>query len=372
VSDPATDRMRARGGVPAWQHIGLGVLAEYVPAALIDEVLTQTGAASRRVRLLPARVVVLFVLALTLFGGYGYRSVWRQLAGTVTGLAAAAPTSSALTQARQRLGPKPLAAVFARVRGVQTGPDTPGAFRFGLRLVAWDAIMLDVPDTEDNATAFRRSRNGHATGGFPQVRLLALIEVESHAVIDAAFGSESEQVLARRVLGSLQPGMLLLADRNFPSHELWRQAAGSGAHLLWRIKASRHLPRVATFTDGSWLAVLCAPGSRGRAGIWVRVIDYRRAHHRPARPHPYRSVPADHHADQPDPRPRARAGRLLPRALGVRNRVPGAEGRPTRTPPRAALTPPGRRDPGNLRLPDHLSGRTRSDDPRRRKRRPRP
>jgi Insertion element 4 transposase N-terminal/Transposase DDE domain len=274
VSDPATDRMRARGGVPAWQHIGLGVLAEYVPAALIDEVLTQTGAASRRVRLLPARVVVLFVLALTLFSGYGYRSVWRQLAGTVAGVGAA-PTSSALTQARQRLGPKPLAALFARVRGVQAGPDTPGAFRFGLRLVAWDATMLDVPDTEDNATAFRRSRNGHASGGFPQVRLLALIEVESHAVIDAAFGSESEQVLARRVLGSLQPGMLLLADRNFPSHELWRQAAGSGAHLLWRIKASWHLPRVATFTDGSWLAVLCAPGSRGRAGIWVRVIDYR-------------------------------------------------------------------------------------------------
>jgi hypothetical protein len=167
-----------------------------------------------------------------------------------------------------------LAALFARVRGVQAGADTPGAFRFGLRLVSWDATMLDVPDTKNNGAAFRRCRNGHASGGFPQVRLLALIEVGSHAVIDAAFGCDSEQVLARRVLGSLQPGMLLLADRNFPSYQLWRQVAATGAHLLWRVKASWRLPRVATFTDGSWLAVLPAPGSRGRGGIWVRVVDY--------------------------------------------------------------------------------------------------
>jgi hypothetical protein len=266
--------MRSRGGVSAWQRVGLGVLTEYVPAALIDEVLAQTGGVSRRVRLLPARVVVLFVLALTLFSGYGYRSVWRQLAGGMAGPATRTPTSSALTQARQRLGPGPLAALFARVRGVQAGEQTPGAFRFGLRLVAWDATMLDVPDSVDNAAAFRRSRNGHAAGGFPQARLLTLIEVGSHAVIDAAFGRDSEQVLARQVLGSLQPGMLLLADRNFPSYQLWRQVAETGAQLLWRVKASWHLPRVGTFTDGSWLAVLPAPGSRGRVGIWVRVIDY--------------------------------------------------------------------------------------------------
>jgi hypothetical protein len=266
--------MRARGDVPAWQRVGLGILAEYVPAALIDEVLAQTVTGPRRVRLLPARVVVLFVLALTLWSGYGYRSVWRQLASGVPVLAVRAPTSSALTQARQRLGPEPLAELFARVRGVRAGAGMPGAFRFGLRLVSWDATMLDVPDSKDNASAFIRPRNQKAGGGFPQVRLLALIEVGSHAVINAAFGSQSEQVLARRVLASLRPGMLLLADRNFPSYQLWRQVAATGAQLLWRVKASWRLPRVATFTDGSWLAVLPAPGRRGRAGIWVRVIDY--------------------------------------------------------------------------------------------------
>lgn len=107
-----------------------------------------------------------------------------------------------------------------------------------------------------------------------KVRLLQLIECGTHAVIDAAFGAVSEQVLARRILGSLGAGMLLLGDRNFPSYQLWRQAAATGAHLRWRVKASTLLPRIGTLTDGSWLAVLPRPGTRGRLGIWVRVVEY--------------------------------------------------------------------------------------------------
>ena|SRR6266545_2889220 len=68
--------------------------------------------------------------------------------------------------------------------------------------------------------------------------------------------------------------MLLLADRNFPSWRLWSEAAATGAHLLWRAKTNLHLPRIATFTDGSWLAVLPKPRSGRRVGTWVRVIEY--------------------------------------------------------------------------------------------------
>lgn len=153
-----------------------------------------------------------------------------------------------MTKARRRVGAAPLAALFARVRGAQAAGSLPGAFRFGLRLVAWDATMLDVPDSPDNNAAFPRPRNGRTGGGFPQVRLLTLIEVGTHAVIDAAFGPDSEQVLAGRVLPALGPGMLLLADRNFPGWRMWRQATATGAHLLWRVKTramtARHEPSV--------------------------------------------------------------------------------------------------------------------------------
>jgi hypothetical protein len=255
------------------RRIGLGVLAEYIPTALIDEVLVDTGRQQQRVRRLPARVTVLFILALTLFSGQGYRSVWRELAhdSADTGVT---PSSSGLAQARRRIGLAPLAALFARLRGVQAAPGMTGAFMAGLRLVSWDATMLDVADSAANTAAFITSRNRRGVGAFAKVRLMTLIEVGTHAVIDAVFGAESEQVLAGRLLSALKPGMLLLGDRNFPSWKLWRQTAATGAHLLWRAKAGLLLPRVGVFADGSWLAVLPKPGTRRRAGHWVRVIEY--------------------------------------------------------------------------------------------------
>jgi hypothetical protein len=257
------------------RQIGLGVLTEYVPAKLIDEVLADTGRLERRVRRLPARVTVLFILALTLLSGQGYRGVWRELAhnsGADAGVTP--PSSSALAQARRRIGLAPLAALFARLRGVQAAPGMAGAFLAGLRLVSWDATMLDVADSEANTAAFITSRNRRGVGAFAKVRLMTLIEVGTHAVIDAVFGAESEQVLAGRLLTALKPGMLLLGDRNFPSWKLWGQSAATGAHLLWRAKAGLLLPRVGVFADGSWLAVLPKPGTGRRAGHWVRVIEY--------------------------------------------------------------------------------------------------
>jgi hypothetical protein len=273
VSHDATTRAATDAGVPVWQRMGLGVLAAWIPADLVDQVLADTGRVQRRRRRLPARAVVWFVLALTLFHGQGYRSVWRELAHSEAE-DASTPSTPGLSQARRRVGPAPLGALFARLRGPQAAPGAAGAFLGALRLVSWDATMLDVPDSPANQASFIASRNTRGRGAYPKVRLLQLIECGSHAVIDAAFGAVSEQVLARQVLGSLGAGMLLLGDRNFPSYQLWRQAVATGAQLLWRVKASTLLPRVGTFTDGSYLAVLPRPGTGGRLGIWVRVIEY--------------------------------------------------------------------------------------------------
>lgn len=97
-------------------RVRLGVLTEYVGPDLVDEVVAAAGATQRRVRRLPAGLVVYFVLALCLFSGAdslappGYRSV---LASLVRHLphgsdGYALPVSSALTKARQRLGVAPL------------------------------------------------------------------------------------------------------------------------------------------------------------------------------------------------------------------------------------------------------------------------
>jgi hypothetical protein len=266
---PAAGLARAPGVTAG--AVGLGVLTGEISPELVDQVVELAGRRERRRRLLPARTVVYFVLGLCLFSGAdsmgppGYRSVMRWLTNGLRHLdGAALPTSSALTRARQRLGTRPFELLFGLRRGPLAAPGTPGAFAFGLRLVAWDGTGLDAADTPANAEAF-----GVTQGGNPQLRLLALTECGTHAIIDAAFdGVEraSEHKLARRLLPSLQPGMLLLADRNFPGHELWGLAAGTGADLAWRIKKNLVFPPAQVLPDGSFLSIMPTPAENIRLG----------------------------------------------------------------------------------------------------------
>ena len=277
----------------------LGVLTEQISPSLIDEVVAETGRVQRRCRLLPARAVMYFVLGLCLFSGAesagppGYRSVLRSLTnGLRHGCDVHLPTSAALTRARQRLGAEPLQALFGRIRGPLARAGVPGAFAFGLRIVAWDGTGIDTADTDANAEAF--GRDGAA--GRPQLRLLALVECGTHALLDAVFDGcarASEQALARRVLDRLRPGMLLLADRNFPGHELWGLARATGADLAWRIKKNQVFVPLHRLPDGSFLSVLSTPADNLRytralarargagrplpgppAGHPVRIIEY--------------------------------------------------------------------------------------------------
>ena len=269
---------------------GLGVLTGEIGPQLVDEAVDLAGCREKRVRLLPARVVVYFVLGLCLFSGAdsmgppGYRSVMRSLTHGVRHLAGLpVPSRSALCKARRRLGSKPFELLFDLLRGPVAAAGAAGVFAFGLRVVAWDGTGIDVPGTAENAGEF-----GGPAGGGPQLRLLALIECGTHALIDAAFDGfarASEQVLARRLLHALRPGMLLLAGRAFPGYQLWGLAAATGAHLAWRVRSSAVLTPVQYLPDGSFLAVLPTPHdarqgwklrARGRpqAGHRVRVIEY--------------------------------------------------------------------------------------------------
>jgi Insertion element 4 transposase N-terminal len=57
----------------------LGELTQIVPFEMADAVLAGCGAAQRRLRKLPARVVVYLLLAAALFEECGYLAVWSRL-----------------------------------------------------------------------------------------------------------------------------------------------------------------------------------------------------------------------------------------------------------------------------------------------------
>jgi hypothetical protein len=253
------------------ERIGLGVLTRLVYRDLVDEVLAETGRTERRRRLLPARVVVYFVLAMTLFFDDAYEEVMRKLVDGLRFLRSwdddwQVPTSSALCQARARLGAKPLQELYARVARPLAGPGTHGAWLAGLRVMAIDGVQLDVPDTADNEDEFGRGVSLGLDAPYPKVKVLGLGECGTHAVIDAHLGGVlvDERELARPLLNSLEPDMLLLADRGFYSRTFWDEAAATGAQLLWRVQSVLKLYVVTELADGSYLSVLLSDIERQR------------------------------------------------------------------------------------------------------------
>ena len=264
--------MSAQSAMPPCLVPGLGVLTGVITPELVDEVVDRAGCRERRWRLLPARVVVYLVLGMCLLSGEdslgppGYRSVMRSLSHGVRHVAGlAVPSASALCQARARLGSMVFELLWERLAGPLAARGEPGCFALGLRAVAWDATSVALASSAANAARVGRHRNQHGESGPPLFRLLALIECGTHAVIDAvfdAFAVVPEHALARGVLASLRPGMLLLADRNFPGHQLWSLAAATGAQLCWRVPGTLSLDVAQRLADGSWISVLHDPGAR--------------------------------------------------------------------------------------------------------------
>ena len=68
-------------------------------------------------------------------------------------------------------------AVFHRVAGPIAEPQScPAAFWHQLRLEAFDGTTFEVADTEENDAAFERPAGSCGPGGYPQVRVVALVE----------------------------------------------------------------------------------------------------------------------------------------------------------------------------------------------------
>jgi hypothetical protein len=245
----------------------LGELTQQVPFEMVDAVLEETCRVQRRVRDLPARVVVYLLLAGCLFAELGYCQVWGKLTAGLAGLPVAVPAGSAMTQARRRLGPGPLRALFFLLRG-----PCPADLRWrGLLVCAVDGTIMTVADSAANLAVYAKQKGG-ATGGssYPQLRLLALVACGTRTVIDAVFGpcSSGETSYAADLIGSLHAGMLLLADRNFGSGPLARDIAAAEADFLIRVRTGTSAPKLPVLRrlpDGSWLSRF--------GGVPVRVID---------------------------------------------------------------------------------------------------
>jgi len=247
----------------------LGELTQYLPFELVDDVLEQTRTVQHRLRDLPTRVGVYFLLALGMFPRLGYARVWDKLTAGLTGLAVPRPSEKALRDLRRRLGPAPLRALFEVVAGPLAQPHTPGVRFGGLRTVAFDGCnSLKAPDTDRNRSWLGRIRYRMGFAGYPTLRLMTLVETGTRGMLGAVIGSagdRDEPTLARRLLPLLGPGMLVLLDRAFDANAFLAEVAGTGARLLARSKSTRNPPVLAHLPDGSYLSYL--------DGLPVRIVE---------------------------------------------------------------------------------------------------
>jgi len=167
----------------------LGELTQYLPFELVDDILEQTRTVQRRLRDLPSRVGVYFVLALGMFPRLGYARVWDKLTAGLAGLPVPHPSEKALRDLRRRLGPAPLKALFEVVAGPLAQPRTPGMRFGGLRTVAFDGLnSLKVPDTGRNRSWIGKIRYRQGFAGYPTLRLMALAETGTRALLGATVG----------------------------------------------------------------------------------------------------------------------------------------------------------------------------------------
>jgi hypothetical protein len=168
-------------------------------------------------------------------------------------------------QARRRLGPVPLRALFDLLRGPAPVAAAGGVRVGGLLVCAIDGTTSALP-TPGHLAAFCKQPGHHGGSGYPRLRLVALVACGTRSLIDVVYGptSTGETTMCERLTASRHAGMLVLCDRNLTTNTLTRRIAATDAHLLGRCKANRNLPVLGRLPDGSYLSVM--------GGVTVGVI----------------------------------------------------------------------------------------------------
>ena len=257
-------------------------------------------------------------------------------------------SKGALCQARYRLGARPLVELFRRVCKPLATPSTPQAFLFGLRLMALDATVMDVPDTPENVRAFGKRRTPRGESAWPQIRLVAISECSTHAVVEAGVWPHDfdERAAGTRLLRGVGEGVLLLWDRGFHSFEMVKAALARGAHLLGRLPATVKPLQTRTLTDGTKLVVLRRRRPPDEEELRTRGAHLSYGAHDPLHPggsrppRPSDRTSPDHLAAGPGSRPRS--GRSSsPTTPAGSSSSPSMRSRPTSARPKSPCAPRG-------------------------------
>lgn len=206
-------------------------LGEHLPVEWIEAALSACGKASVRKRRLPAEQVVWLVIALALYRRLPVKEIVDSLDLAMPELHDRCITTSATTQARQRLGAEPLRWLFetTAMRWIEQDEER---FRFhGLSMLAMDGTTLRLAESEANRRHFgAQNYPNNKVASYPQARGVTLIMLATQLIRDARFGpyKTSEMTFAHELLASVPANSLTILDRGFFSAEFLCNLVSNG------------------------------------------------------------------------------------------------------------------------------------------------
>jgi hypothetical protein len=230
-------------------------LAAVLPQAWVRDAVASCRCQSKRRRLLPAVVTVWMVALLGLFRRLSYVNLLEMLfeSGLNQGLwSGAPPCSSALSKARDRVGPAPLKQLYERSAS-EWHSQTSGREFHGRRVMAMDGSTMKVPDTPENRAHFGLPGASRGRAAYPQLRLVGLRDVGTRLYRAVRFGPfwRGEVTLAQELIDEVESGSIVLLDRNFASYGLLRDLYDRGAvDFVVRVRQDRKCRLVEQIAPG--------------------------------------------------------------------------------------------------------------------------
>jgi hypothetical protein len=236
-------------------------------ADLSDEVirsaLREAGHETQRRRRLPAEAVVWLVIGMALFRDRCIEAVAEHLRIGRALDDESGPAKSALMQARSRVGPEPLATVFAYTATEWAMKSAAHDAWRGLSVFAVDGTTLRVADTARNEEEFGRPGSSRPEGpaGYPQVRLVAIMSVRSHLIASARLApyKMGETTMAKELWALLPNESITIMDRGFTDHSIFHEIAerpASNRHFLIRATKSTKVRLIKRLGPGDELVEL--------------------------------------------------------------------------------------------------------------------
>lgn len=190
-------------------------LADLLSPDLIQQAFSLTDTVTLRKRKLPLESMVWLVIGMAIFNNKPLSHIVNLMdIADRTGSPFTAPSS--VVARRKTLGEDAVRVLFELTQQ-HWHEEARHPLWHGLTLNAVDGVVWRTPDTPDNANTFGKASNQHGERGYPQVRMVCLMELSSHLLRASVMDSYdvNEMRLAARLAAQAPDNSVTLFNRGF-------------------------------------------------------------------------------------------------------------------------------------------------------------